>query len=286
MTVRPQSRTRSGFSLAVAALTLTLGVSATVTPASAATSAATSAAVTSAGAKPTVVLVHGAFADASGFNELITRLQGAGFPVIAPANPLRDVAGDAAYVSSVLDTIPGPIILVGHSYGGIVITNAARGHDNVKALVYLGAFAPDKGESALKLAGQFPGSELGHALLARDYKLPDGTVAGTDGYITAEKFREVFAADLPAYRTRAMAATQRPGSATGLSDGSGEPAWKNIPSWYLIPTQDKVIPPAAQRFMAKRAGSTVKEIRSSHVVMTSHPDAAAAVVLSAYAATR
>ncbi|MFD1938846.1 MULTISPECIES: alpha/beta fold hydrolase [Nonomuraea] len=260
---------------------LTLGL--TTAPA---TATSTVAGTVAGSVKPTVVLVHGAFADASGFNDMIDLLQRAGFPVIAPANPLRDVAADAAYVSSVLDTITGPIILVGHSYGGIVITNAARGHANVKALVYLGAFAPDKGESALKLADQFPGSELGHALLARDYKLPDGTRGGTDGYIVAEKFREVFAADLPPATTRLMAATQRPGSVDGLSGGSGEPAWKTIPSWYLIPTQDKVIPPAAQRFMAERAGSKVREIRSSHVVMTSHPAAATAVVLSAYHATR
>lgn len=240
------------------------------------------AAATQAGtAKPTVMLVHGAFADASGFNDMIALLQTAGFPVIAPANPLRDVAGDAAYISSVLDSITGPIILVGHSYGGIVITNAARGHDNVKALVYLGAFAPDQGESALQLAEQFPGSKLGGALLPRPY--PGD---GVDGYITADKFREVFAADLPASKTRLMAATQRPGSVSGLKGGSGEPAWKTIPSWYLIPTQDNVIPPAAQRFMAQRAGSTVREITSSHVVMISHPAAATAVVLSAYQTTR
>jgi pimeloyl-ACP methyl ester carboxylesterase len=262
----------------VASCALILGLSGAAVPASADS--------TTSGAKPTVVLVHGAFADASGFNDMITLLGAAGFPVIAPANPLRDVAGDAAYISSVLDTITGPIILVGHSYGGIVITNAARGHDNVKALVYLGAFAPGQGESALRLAGQFPGSELGEALLARHYPLPDGTNDGVDGYITADKFREVFAADLPAYKTRQMAATQRPGSVTGLSDGSGEPAWKTVPSWYLIPKQDKVIPPAAQRFMAERAGSKVREINSSHVVMMSHPAAATAVVLSAYAATR
>ncbi|MEO3869522.1 alpha/beta hydrolase [Nonomuraea sp. B12E4] len=276
-----RTQPRPGLSLALATLTLTLGLTATVAPASAAQST-----TTTGGAKPTVVLVHGAFADASGFDDLIARLQKAGFPVLAPANPLRDVAGDAAYVSSVLDTITGPIILVGHSYGGIVITNAARGHDNVKALVYLGAFAPDKGESALQLAQQFPGSKLGDALLARDYKLPDGTPGGTDGYVMLDKFREVFAADLPASKTRLMAVSQRPGSVTGLSGGSGEPAWKTIPSWYLIPTQDNVIPPAAQRFMAKRAGSKVREIRSSHVVMTSNPDAATAVVLSAYNATR
>ncbi|MFG1710011.1 alpha/beta fold hydrolase [Nonomuraea sp. M3C6] len=237
------------------------------------------------GPKPTVVLVHGAFADASGWNDTIALLQAAGFPVIAPANPLRDSAGDAAYVSSILDTIPGPIILAAHSYGGIVITNAARGHANVKALVYLGAFAPDEGESALQLASQFPGSLLGEALLPRPWSLPDGS-QGVDGYITAERFREVFAADLPAAKTRLMAATQRPGSVGGLSGGSGVPAWKTIPSWYLIPTEDKVIPPAAQRFMAKRADSKVKEIKSSHVVMISHPAAATAVILSAYAATR
>ncbi|GLW11439.1 alpha/beta hydrolase [Microtetraspora sp. NBRC 13810] len=257
-------------------------------PAAATGPGATAAATTTATAtaKPTVVLVHGAFADASGFDDMIALLQRAGFPVIAPANPLRDVAGDAAYVSSILDTITGPVILVGHSYGGIVITNAARGHDNVKALVYLGAFAPDQGESALQLANRFPGSRLGEALLTRHYPLPDGTMDGIDGYIRADRFREVFAADLPVSTTRLMAATQRPGSVSGLSGGSGEPAWKTIPSWYLIPTQDNVIPPAAQRFMAERAGSKVREIRSSHVVMMSQPEAATAVVLSAHHATR
>ncbi|MFI9559393.1 alpha/beta hydrolase [Nonomuraea endophytica] len=241
--------------------------------------------------KPTVVLVHGAFADASGFNDTIALLQAAGFPTIAPANPLRDAAGDAAYISSVLGTITGPVILVGHSYGGIVITNAARGHTNVKALVYLGAFAPDQGESALQLATSVPGSLLGEALIMRRYPLPDGTIppdgsGPADGYIDPAKFRQVFAADLPEHKTRLMAATQRPGSVAGLAGPSGAPAWKTIPSWYLIPTQDKVIPPAVQRTMAKRAGSNVREIRSSHVVMMSHPTAAVATVLAAYAATR
>lgn len=171
--------------------------------------------------KPTVVLVHGAFADASGFNGTIASLQKAGFPVTAPANPLRDTAGDAAYISSVVDTIPGPVILAAHSYGGIVITNAARGHANVKALVYMGAFAPDDGESALQLAGQFPGSELAAALVPRNYPIPGEP--GTDGYIDAAKFRAVFAADLPASQTRLMAATQRPGSVQGLSGPSGVP---------------------------------------------------------------
>ncbi|NUT40912.1 MAG: alpha/beta hydrolase [Thermoactinospora sp.] len=250
------------------------------------TGAASAQANTTTTAKPTVVLVHGAFADASGFNGVIALLQRAGFPVIAPANPLRDTTADAAYVSSIIDTIPGPVILAAHSYGGVVITNAARGHDNVKALVYLGSFAPDEGESALQLAEQFPGSELGTALVLRHYPVPGKPEPGTDGYIDPAKFRAVFAADLPEQTTRLMAATQRPGSVDGLSGASGAPAWKSIPSWYLIPTQDKVIPPAAQRFMAKRAGSKITEINSSHVVMISHPAAAAGVILAAYASTR
>jgi len=238
------------------------------------------------GTRPTVVLVHGVFADASGWNDVIARLLKAGFPVIAPANPLRDLAGDSAYVSSVLDTIDGPVILVGHSYGGEVITNAGRGHSHVKALVYVGAFAPDEGESALQLAGMFPGSKLPDALVTRPFPLPDGTT-GTDGYIDPAKFHEVFAADLPTSVTRLMAATQRPGSVGGLASGSGVPAWKSLPSWYVIPTADNVIPAAAQRFMAKRAKSTTVEVKgSSHVVMMSHPDTVVRQILAAHRATR
>ncbi|MER5757504.1 alpha/beta hydrolase [Streptomyces sp. NPDC002088] len=234
--------------------------------------------------RPTVVLVHGVFADSSGWNDVIARLLKAGFPVIAPANPLRDLAGDSAYVSSVIDTIPGPVILVGHSYGGEVITNAGRGHANVKALVYVGAFAPDEGESALQLAGMFPGSKLPDALVTRPFPLPDGTT-GTDGYVDPAKFHEVFAADLPTSVTRLMAATQRPGSVGGLASGSGVPAWKSLPSWYVIPTADNVIPAAAQRFMAGRAGSTTVEVKgSSHVVMMSHPDVVVRQILAAYRA--
>ncbi|MFE3199203.1 alpha/beta fold hydrolase [Embleya sp. NPDC055664] len=236
------------------------------------------------GPKPTVVLVHGVFADASGFSAVIERLQRAGYPVVAPANPLRDLPADAAYISSVIDSITGPVILAGHSYGGAVITNAARGHANVKALVYLGAFALDEGETPLGIATRFPGSELGAALDVKQYPLGDGKY-GHDGYIKADKFRAVFAADLPASQTRVMAAAQRPGSVEGLSGGSGAPAWKTLPSWYLIPRGDKVIPPDAQRFMARRANSTVQEIDSSHVVMMSHPDAVYRVIVGAARAT-
>ncbi|MFG2883243.1 alpha/beta fold hydrolase [Streptomyces sp. NPDC048297] len=273
---RPGRRVLSAGLLAGA---LVLGTGAAVAPVSA------SAAETS-GPKPTVVLVHGVFADASGWYQTIDQLQKAGYPVIAPANPLRDLSGDSAYVSSILDTIEGPVILVGHSYGGEVITNAARGHANVKALVYVAAFAPDQGESALQLASKFPGSKLPTALVPRDYPLPDGGT-GQDGYIDPAKFREVFAADLPCSQTRLMAAAQRPGSVGGLAGTSGEPAWKSLPSWYVIPTNDNVIPAAVQRFMAERAHSRTVEVRgSSHVVMMSHPDVVVRQIQAAYLATR
>ncbi|GAA1519969.1 alpha/beta hydrolase [Sphaerisporangium rubeum] len=269
MTVHPRHR---ALSLLIAALTLVLGLTAAVAPASA---------TRTPPAKPTIVLVHGVFADASGWNATITALQAAGFPVIAPANPLRDLTSDAEYISSVVDTITGPVILVGHSYGGAVITNAARGHANVKALVYVAAFAPDEGENILQIADSYPGGKLSSSLLTRPFP------GGVDGYIDPAKFREVFAADLPASVTRLMAATQRPGSLGGLSMASGVPAWKTVPSWFVIPTADYAIPPAAQRFMAQRAGGKVTEVKgASHVVMQSRPDTVVKQILAACTATR
>lgn len=164
--------------------------------------------------RPTVVLVHGVFADASGWSAVTASLLDAGYQVTAPANPLRDLAGDSAYVSSVIGAITGPVILVGHSYGGEVITNAGLGHAHVKALVYAAAFAPDEGESALQLAGKFPGSRLESALLGRPYPVP-GAEPGLDGYIDPAKFHDVFAQDLPRSTTRVMATAQRPGSIGG-----------------------------------------------------------------------
>ncbi|NYV76761.1 alpha/beta fold hydrolase, partial [Streptomyces sp. UH6] len=231
----------------------------------------------------TVVLVHGVFADASGWNAVTARLLKAGHQVVAPANPLRDPAGDSAYVSSVVATLPGPVILVGHSYGGVVVTNAARGHDHVKALVYVAAFAPDEGESALQLAGRFPGSELEGALMTRP--LPGGTDA--DGYIDPSRFHDVFAQDLPPATTAVMAVSQRPGSLGGLSGPSGVPAWRSLPSWYVVAGADRVLPPAVQRFMAGRAGSrTVEAKGASHVVMMSRPDLVVRQIEAAYRATR
>jgi pimeloyl-ACP methyl ester carboxylesterase len=223
------------------------------------------------GPKPTVVLVHGAFADASGWTDVARRLQRDGYPVLAPANPLRGVGADAAYIASILRSVSGPIVLVGHSYGGITITNAATGNPNVKALVYVAAFAPDEGENLFGLQTKFPGSKLGpDALDLREYPLADGTTS-YDGYVKAAVFRDVFAGDLPPSTTAVMAATQRPGDVHTLEQLSGPPAWKAIPSWYLVARNDNLIPPAVQRFMANRAGSHTVEVNASHVAMISKP---------------
>ncbi|WP_066363044.1 alpha/beta fold hydrolase [Herbidospora mongoliensis] len=224
--------------------------------------------------KPTVVLVHGAFADASGWNGVAARLIRDDYPVIAPANPLRSVASDAAYLASVLATISGPIVLAAHSYGGIVITNAATGNPNVKALVYVAAFAPDQGESLVQLQTKFPGSRLDESKL--DFRpYAEGLV---DGYIKKRFFREVFAADVPKSTTDLMHAGQRPADARTLGEPSGVPAWKTIPSFYLVARDDRVLPARAQRFMAKRARSEVREIGASHVAMISEPGATADLI--------
>lgn len=227
-------------------------------------------------AKPTVVLVHGAFADSSSWNGVIAALQSKGYPVIAAANPLRSVASDAAYVSDVVGAIDGPVVLVGHSYGGQVITTAANGHDNVKSLVYVAAFAPDAGEAAADLAGKFPGGTLGEALAA-PVKLATG---GVDLSIDQSKFHNQFAHDVPADQAALMAAGQRPITEAALTEKSGEPAWKRLPSWFVYGSGDKNIPAAALQFMADRAGSkrTVVVEGASHVVMVSKPDVVAGLI--------
>ncbi|MDP9793621.1 pimeloyl-ACP methyl ester carboxylesterase [Catenuloplanes nepalensis] len=225
------------------------------------------------GTKPTVVLVHGAFADASGWTEVIRRLTRDGYPVLAPPNPLRGVASDSAYLASFLATVPGPIVLVGHSYGGFVLTNAATGNANVKALVYVAAFAPDAGETVQGLQVLFPGTKLGEPQL--DFRQHPG---GYDGYVKAAVFREVFAGDLPRATTDLMWATQRPGDTHTLGEPSGAPAWRDVPSWYLVARDDQLIPAAAQRFMADRAGARVVEVRASHVAMISQPKVTADLI--------
>ena len=230
--------------------------------------------------KPTIVLVHGAWADSSGWNDSIKQLQNKGYTAIAVANPLRSLHGDAAYLSSVLASIAGPIVLVGHSYGGMVLTNAATGNPNVKALVYIAAFAPDQGEKQIDLILKNPGSQIGpDTLTIRPYP------GGLDSYITPSVFRRVFAHDVPPNTAAVMAATQRPFDIAILEELSGPPAWKTIPSWYLVATEDRAIPPATQRFMANRAGATIAEVRSSHVPMNSRPSAVTDLILDAARAT-
>ncbi len=235
--------------------------------------------------KPTVVLVHGGFADATiSWNDVVNKLQKRGYPVMAPANPLRGLPSDSAYLASVLHSINGPVILVGHSYGGAVITNAAADSANVKALVYIAAFVPDTGESLGQLISKYPGSEIQAALNAVPYPNPDGST-GTDLYLQADKLRQVFAADLPASTTKIMAATQRPFSAACFTDLTQGAAWHTIPSWGLIATDDKAIPPALQRFEYERAHARTVEVAASHVAMISHPDVVADLITTADNAT-
>lgn len=230
-------------------------------------------------AKPTVVLVHGAFADSSSWNGVISILQRDGYKVVAAANPLRGVRADADAVAGVVKGIDGPVVLVGHSYGGSVISEAAEGRANVKALVYVAAFAPEAGETAIGLTGKFPGSTLGGAL-APPVKLTSG---GSDLYIDQTRFPQQFAADVSASQARLMAAGQRPIAEAALSEASTAPAWKNVPSWFIYGSKDKNIPPAALGFMAERAKSrqTVEVKGASHVVMVSHAPAVARLIAKA-----
>ncbi|KRE11457.1 alpha/beta hydrolase [Bosea sp. Root483D1] len=218
--------------------------------------------------KPIVILVHGAFAESASWNAVIARLNKAGYETIAAANPLRSVKGDAAEVATLIRSISGPVILVGHSYGGPVITEAANGQANVKALVYVAAFAPETGESSLSLSGKFPGSTLGSAI--RAVATPN---SGRDFYIKPEKFQTQFAADVPKGQAALMAATQRPVAEAALAEPSGVPSWKSLPSYMIYGTGDRNIPPAAMDFMAQRARmvKTVAINGASHALMISHP---------------
>jgi pimeloyl-ACP methyl ester carboxylesterase len=243
----------------------------------------TASAATPESTKATIVLVHGALADSSSWDGVISKLQADGYTVVAAADPLRNLKGDSDYVSGVVKNIKGPVVLVGHSYGGSIITNAASGADNVKALVFVAAYAPEAGESAFDLTGKFPGSILPDSL-AQPIALADGA---HDLYVQQDKFRRVFAADVPEKQVRLMAATQRPVTDAALKGVSGTPAWKIIPSWFVYGSADKVIPPAVHAFMAQRAGAkdTVVVKDASHVVMVSHPSTVASLIEKAAVAT-
>ena len=230
--------------------------------------------------KPTIVLVHGAFADASGWTGVIKNLQRDGYPVFAPANPLRSLQGDTEYVRTFLSTIDGPIVLVGHSYGGAVITNAATDVANVYSLVYVCGFALDEGEPVLGALGLGGGSTaLGDHTLVRPY--PGAGEGDGDGYIDPEYFKELFCDDLSDDDAAALSVAQRPAALNTLGTPSGVPAWKTIPSWFLIGADDRTIPVEAHRAMAERAGGNAVEISSSHVAMISHPDAVTKLIVDA-----
>jgi len=231
---------------------------------------------------PVIALVHGAFAESASWNGVIERLQANGLDAIAIGNPLRSLTIDAAYVRDVITGLGRPVVLVGHSYGGMVITQAASDNDAVKALVYVGAFAPDTGESALTLSSKFPGSTLGEALFA--YPVSTG---GNELAIRADAFHHQFCADVPAATAALMAATQRPVTEASLSEGlpTDAPAWTQLPSWFVYGDADLNIPAELQRFAAERAGSRgTRELAGvSHALSVSAPDEVAASVLDAVA---
>ncbi|MEU0030449.1 alpha/beta hydrolase [Streptomyces sp. NPDC006335] len=235
-------------------------------------------------AKPTVILEHGAFADGSSWNGVIADLRADGYPVVAAANPLRGPAYDAAALRTVLDHVKGPKIVVGHSYGGNVISEAATDDPEVKALVYVAAFLPAPGESALELTNRYPGSTLPGTLDPVTYKAADGSTA-TDLYIQQDKFHHQFAADVPAQQAALMAAEQRPIAQAALEEKATTAAWKTKPSWDIITTEDLNIPPAVQRFMAERAHAHTTEVAASHSVAVSHPHLVARVIERAARAT-
>ena len=266
------------------ALALIAGLAITLTTSQ---SQAKSETTTATAARPTVVLVNGAWANNAAWSGVIERLQTEGYAVDAPPNPLQSLKGDAATIADLLKTIQGPIVLVGHSYGGAVITNAATGNHNVKALVYVDAFAPAKGESVLALDSTRPGSALGAgaAKVFNFVPFPGATNGDAELYVKPSVFEQAFANGLPAKQGAALAATQSPAVYSALTAPSGTPAWKTIPSWYVLGTIDKAIPPAVQLFMAQRIHAHITRVRAGHLSMVAVPGVVAKVIAAAATAT-
>lgn len=270
MTTSETPLTRRSMLVVTAGAAAAAAVPLTAAPASAASSKADPQDVT-------IVLVHGAFADASSWSGVVQRLQRRGFRTVAVANPLRNLATDAAYVDAVVRAQPGPVVMVSHSYGGAVTTVAAAGNPAVKAIVYIAGFAPAVGESAAGLSALYPGSTLGDTLEV--VPLPGGDV---DLTVAQALFPQQFAHDVRLRDARVMAATQRPVTGSALGSPTAAVAWQDIPSWFLVPTGDKNIPPAAQHFMATRAGGVVVEAAgASHAVLVSQPETVVALVRAA-----
>ena len=234
---------------------------------------------------PTVVLVHGAFADGSSWSGVIERLSTRGITTVAVANPLRGVSADSAYLASVLGQTPGQIILVGHSYGGALISNAATGNESVVALVFVAAFAPDEGEVLGQVEAGSKDSVLNSALIPRQYPTADGSSA-TEFFIDPAKAREAFAGDVSDQQAVLIAAVQRPVAELAFGEPSGPPAWKEKPCWAVIAKGDKAAGTDVVRLMAERAGATITEVEGSHVIMISRPDVVADVIMEAVSTVR
>jgi len=235
---------------------------------------------------PTVVLVHGAFTDASSWNAVIERLQAAGVQVTAPSNPLRGISSDSAYIESFLEQIPGPVLAVGHSYAGALISNAATAAKNVVGLVYVAAFATDEGELLGQVTATSKDAILSTALVTLRYPVGDGAETAGELAVDPARFREVVAADLPAEQTAVMAATQRPIAELAFSEPCGPPAWRTLPSWAVVATEDKAAGTDLVRSQAERAGATITEVKGPHVIMISQPEAVTDVILEALASVR
>jgi pimeloyl-ACP methyl ester carboxylesterase len=271
-------RSRAKLAAIVAAVCATALVAATLAGRSTATAARTTH------AKPTIVLVNGAWANNASWSRVIKRLQNDGYTAVAPPNPLQSLNGDAQTIADLLQTIPGPIVLVGHSYGGMVISNAGTGNPNVKALVYINAFIPDQGESALGLDSTQPGSVLGAGppdTVFNFVPFPGAAPGDALLYVKPSVFLKGFANDLPANKGSVLEATQGPAVFSALTAPSGPPAWKTIPSWDLVGTIDNAIPSSIQLFMAKRAHAHITEVKAGHLSMISQPAAVTKVILDA-----
>ena len=272
--------------LAVVGLLIVVGGQAGSAHAATTRPARASAAAWGDGPKPTIVLVHGAWADSGSWNQVTWRLQRAGYTVYALPNPLRGVSYDATYLADFLSTIPGPIVLVGHSYGGFLITNAATGNPNVKALVYDDAYVPKQTETLLGLTSAVAGSCLGNPpAVFNEVPYPGGPAGDVDLYVKQSVFPGCFANGIPGPEAAVLAATQRPLAFSTLTEPSGPPAWQTIPSWDIVGTADHVIPPAEQLFMANRAHAHVTEIDAPHLSMITDPGVVASVIIQAVQAT-
>jgi pimeloyl-ACP methyl ester carboxylesterase len=229
-------------------------------------------------AKPTIVLLHGAWADGSSWNGVTQRLLDDGYQVRVPPNPLRSLAGDTATVAAFLSTLTGPIVLVGHSYGGTVITNAATGNPNVKALVYVDAFIPAEGETAFTLAGPDSALAVDPTTVFDFVPNPGGPAGDVDLYLKRDVFMTSFANRVQPRTAELLYAAQRPFTLSAGNEPSGVPAWKTIPSWALIGTKDLIIPPAEQRFMAERAGARISTVNGGHLALVSNPGSVADLI--------